>query len=179
MFFQQSPRGAIEGFVMSGDPQAVYLRQPFLATSAFHVPLLALLAGVLLAALVMIPAAAIVRGVRTPARLDVPRRAIRILVWVTSAVELLFLVAFFKVFTDPGVIYGVPRGVRWVFWLPIAAIPAVLAAAVLVTRAWFHAPSRSARMVLLAIAALGQAGLLVWLSYWNVLFYVFNLVRQG
>jgi hypothetical protein len=102
-------------------------------------------------------------------------RAARILVWATSAVELLFLLALFGVFADPGVIYGVPRTARWVFWLPLAAIPCILGAAALVVRAWFRVPVRRGRMALLSIAVVGQALLTVWLSYWTVLFYAFGL----
>ncbi|MGC5015307.1 serine hydrolase domain-containing protein [Streptosporangium sp. DT93] len=144
-----------------------YRRVPWWDTPPVNVVVVALFAVTALTAVLGLPVAAAVRGVR---RRPVARawRAGRVLAGLAAAAGLVFVVLFTLVLTgETSILYGVPADVQVLLALPLLVLALTVAAIGVTVRAWRCAGvlARGHQAVVLA----GLLALLWFCRHWNLL----------
>ncbi|NWF81792.1 MAG: beta-lactamase family protein [Chloroflexi bacterium] len=166
LVFGADDKGRLTRLYLQNNPFRAYERVPWYATGAVGLSLLAGSSVIMLSALLGWPLAALLRRRAGPAHRTV--RQVRLLLGIAAALCLLFLPAL-ALSVPEAISVGPTLALRAALWLPLLAVPLLLAAGWLTVRGWgtkgWGVLAR-AHTVLVLLAGLSY----LWLLWnWNLL----------
>ncbi|MGE5643196.1 MAG: hypothetical protein ACM3Y8_09305, partial [Byssovorax cruenta] len=138
-----------------------------------HIPLLAFFFLLFLSVSVAVPIGIVIKWIKPEARLRHPalRSPGQWLVWIFSISSLYFLVAFFRMMTDPEIYFRVPVALERLLTLPLLIAVLTIGLIIFTVSSWTRRRGKLIGRVSYTSFTITALLFLWWLNYWNLLLY--------
>ncbi len=164
--FRQSDGDATQLY-FSSMPVVTFVSVPEYLDPRWQLLLVGTLVVLLLSAVLLWPWSLLFGRRREPAP---GQRSASLTGWLSSCMLLIFVAGATPVLLQGEWLYeGIPTLLQQLFWLPVAAVPLVLAQIWYLGRAWVNGYWWPRRRVHFTLVTLSGVTLLIWLQYWNLM----------
>ena len=173
--FREDAQGNITHLFFENNPTSAYIRLPWYASANFNLALLGLCLGLFVTVAIFGPVVALANRRLKIQQSGLPMLA-RLLAWGLCLLNVLFLIGFMAMMSNPEIAYGLTTGIKLLLLLPLVSVALTLVLVVLTVMAWrgvlnidqkpYWGLLARLHFTLVTLAALAY---LWWMAYWELL----------